>query len=406
MSQTMQNIRNSGGESLSAQLNAIPFPELLEESRGAVLNALPKHMDVDRIMRIALTAFRRSDSLQKCEPLSILAAVVQASQLGLEIGQNGEAFLVPFKKECQLVPGYKGLMKLVLQGRHAIDIYAQEVRQNDRFIQTYGLRREFIHEPLCHNGFLASDEERGLVTGFYAVAVLKSGERTYVTMSERQVNKIRDESSGFKAALQFGRSSPWIDDYVPMGLKTALRSLCNKLPMSSDLSTALALDTAANLGVSQSLTLKQAADGSYEPPNFGEAYEQQAAARSAPQSPEQPRQQGPRPSAAPRSTPRPAASPQASAAGSGAAARATTAPAPQAQSSAAPAKSASKQPAHGKSLQDLLAEMRNATSEQEISDLYLKAKPLCSGREEDDLNYQYDMAIKRTEEKQKEFFPS
>ena len=285
MSQTMQNIRNSGGESLSAQLNAIPFPELLEESRGAVLNALPKHMDVDRIMRIALTAFRRSDSLQKCEPLSILAAVVQASQLGLEIGQNGEAFLVPFKKECQLVPGYKGLMKLVLQGRHAIDIYAQEVRQNDRFIQTYGLRREFIHEPLCHNGFLASDEERGLVTGFYAVAVLKSGERTYVTMSERQVNKIRDESSGFKAALQFGRSSPWIDDYVPMGLKTALRSLCNKLPMSSDLSTALALDTAANLGVSQSLTLKQAADGSYEPPNFGEAYEQQAATRNAPQSP-------------------------------------------------------------------------------------------------------------------------
>ena len=41
-----------------------------------------------------------------------------------------------------------------------------------------------------------------------------------------------------------------------------------------------------------------------------------------------------------------------------------------------------------------------------MKNLYLKAKPLCSGREEDDLNYQYDMAIKRTEEKQKEFFPS
>lgn len=87
----------------------------------------------------------------------------------------------------------------------------------------------------------------------------------------------------------------------------------------------------------------------------------------------------------------------------GTAARATTAPAPQAQFSAAPANPASKQPAHGKSLQDLLADMRNATSEQEISDLYLKAKPLCSGREEDDLNYQYDMAIKRTEEKQRNF---
>ena len=50
--------------------------------------------------------------------------------------------------------------------------------------------------------------------------------------------------------------------------------------------------------------------------------------------------------------------------------------------------------------------MRIATTETVISDLYLKAKPLCSGREEDDLNYQYDMAIKRMDEKQREFFPS
>ena len=50
--------------------------------------------------------------------------------------------------------------------------------------------------------------------------------------------------------------------------------------------------------------------------------------------------------------------------------------------------------------------MRIATTETVISDLYLKAKPLCSGREEDDLNYQYDMAIKRIEEQPQELFPS
>ena len=403
MSQTMNNIRNGSGGSLSEQLNAIPFPELLEENRGAVLKALPKHLDVDRIMRIALTSFRRSESLQKCAPLSILAAVVQASQLGLEIGQNGEAFLVPYKAECQLIPGYKGLMKLVLQGRHAIDIYAQEVRQKDKFVQTYGLRREFIHEPFCHNGFLASDEERGLVTGFYAVAVLKSGERTYVTMSEGQVNKIRDESSGYKAALQLGRSSPWIDDYVPMGLKTALRSLCNKLPMSTDLATALALDTAANLGVSQSLTLNQAADGTYEPPNFGEAYEQQQATRSAPQGDAPPRQQAPRPSAAPRSNPRPAASPQAP---DGAGTPPKASPAPAKQATAAAMNSASTKTSSGASLQEMLVAMRTAKTEVEVNDLYLKAKPLCSGRENDDLNFQYEEAIKRIEEKAPELFPS
>ena len=95
MSQTMSNIRRNSG-SLNEQFNAIPFPTLLEQNREAVMNALPKHMSVDRIMRIALTAFRRNDALQKCNPLSVLSAVVQASQLGLEIGQNGEAFLVPF----------------------------------------------------------------------------------------------------------------------------------------------------------------------------------------------------------------------------------------------------------------------------------------------------------------------
>ena len=92
MSQTMSNIRRNSG-SLNEQFNAIPFPTLLEQNREAVMNALPKHMSVDRIMRIALTAFRRNDALQKCNPLSVLSAVVQASQLGLEIGQNGAFWL-------------------------------------------------------------------------------------------------------------------------------------------------------------------------------------------------------------------------------------------------------------------------------------------------------------------------
>ena len=421
MSQTFQNIRRNTeqqGAHPMAALNNIPFPDLLEQSRDAVMKALPKHLGADRIMRIALTAFRRNPSLESCAPLSVLSAVIQASQLGLEIGQNGEAFLVPYNSECQLIPGYKGLMKLVRQSGQILDIYAQEVRQADFFKMSYGLQRELIHEPLFHEGgFPATDEERGDVTGFYAVAVLPSGLRTFTAMSINQVNKIRDESSGYQFALANRRATPWIDQYVAMGLKTVLRSLCGKLPMSSDMHTALALDTAANLGVSQGLTLNQVADGAYEPPSFQSAYEsQQMAARNQgtsqqaqPAAPQAPRPSAmPRPSA--RTSPAPAQAPaQAPAAAPERApakepAKAAPSAAPQAAASAA--KPSAKQQQAQTPLQSVEAKMRAVATEVELNALYLEGQKLCSGREIDELNFVYERALTRIEETTKDMFPT
>jgi recombination protein RecT len=44
--------------------------------------------------RIALTAFRMNPKLSEVDPRSVFAAVIQSSQLGLEIGLMGEAHLV------------------------------------------------------------------------------------------------------------------------------------------------------------------------------------------------------------------------------------------------------------------------------------------------------------------------
>lgn len=410
MSQTLKNIRRNeaqAGQPLAA-LNNIPFPDLLEQSRDAVMKALPRHLGVERIMRIALTAFRRNPSLEECSPLSLLASVIQASQLGLEVGQNGEAFLVPYGTECQLIPGYKGLMKLVRQSGFVHDIYAQEVRQADLFRMSFGLNRELIHEPLCHDGgFPATDEERGDVTGFYAVAVLPSGLRTYVAMSVNQINKIRNESRGYQSALSKGRATPWIDHYVAMGLKTALRSLCGKLPMSSDLHIALALDTAANLGVSQGLTLKEAADGAYEPPSFNAAYESQhMATRAQPEAqPEQPRQpQTPRPSFVPRPSARTAQAPAQSPVSSPAPQAEPNQPPRAAQAPAQAPKTAAK--VQGATpLQDVMSRMRSVGSEQELNALYLEGQKHCSGREIDDLNFAFETAARRIDESLKDLFP-
>lgn len=272
MSQALRNIQRveRTGETNGALV--LDFPAVLERNHDAIAKALPKHLDPDRMCRIALTAFRKSPALGRCDPMSVLAAVVTASQLGLEIMQNGESFLVPFKTECQLIPGYKGLMKLARNSGMVRDIYAHEVRLSDEFDYELGLQRRLLHKPLRGRGnFPASEAERGEVVGYYAVALLRDETSTFVMMSNEDVLRVRDASRGYQAAKRDQKSHPWDTHPVPMGKKTVIRALCNSsLPLSAELRLAIALDSAAELGVSQKINLRQAADGTYEPPSYDE----------------------------------------------------------------------------------------------------------------------------------------
>lgn len=242
------------------------FPALLEKYKNEIARALPRHLNPERMARIALTAFRMTPKLGECDPRSVFAAVIQSSQLGLEIGLMGEAHLVPFKGQCQLIPGYTGLMKLARQSGLVQDIYAHEVRAKDRFVLRLGLDRSLEHEPLAGpGGFPASEEERGEVVGFYAVAVFKDGSRTFVAMSRKEVERIRDNSRGYQIAKAMKKESVWDSDFTAMGLKTVIRRLCKFLPKSPELATALALDAASESGQGQNLTMTDAIEGTYAP---------------------------------------------------------------------------------------------------------------------------------------------
>lgn len=266
------------------------FPALLEKYKGEIARALPKHINPDRMARIALTAFRMTPKLGECDPRSVFAAVIQSSQLGLEVGLMGEAHLVPYGDQCQLIPGYTGLMKLARQSGLVQDIYAHEVRANDKFVLKLGLERSLEHEPLTGpGGFPASDEERGEVVGFYAVAVFKDGSRTFVAMSRKEVERIRDNSRGYQAAKRFKKESVWDSDFVAMGLKTVIRRLCKFLPKSPELATALALDAVSEQGKAQNLDVNDVIDGTYAPvvidEETGEVLEEAKDGGAAKQSP-------------------------------------------------------------------------------------------------------------------------
>lgn len=262
MSQALNNIRRATNAA-EKPAETPGFPAMLEQYKGEIARALPKHINPDRMARIALTAFRMSPKLGECDPRSVFAAVIQSSQLGLEIGLMGEAHLVPFGKQCQLIPGYTGLMKLARNSGLVVDIYAEAVRINDRFALKLGMERNLEHEPLkAQGGFPASDQERGAVVGFYAVGVLKDGSRTFIAMSRAEVEKIRNGSKGYQAAKRYNKESIWDSDFDSMGLKTAIRRLCKWLPKSPELATALALDENAGR---QDLNVEDAVAGVFTP---------------------------------------------------------------------------------------------------------------------------------------------
>src|ERR1044071_3746806 len=89
--------------------------DLLNKSKDQIAAALPRHITPERMIRVAMTAIQRTPDLLECSPLSVIGAVMTASQLGLEPdGILGRAYLIPRwnkntrQKEANFMAGYLG----------------------------------------------------------------------------------------------------------------------------------------------------------------------------------------------------------------------------------------------------------------------------------------------------------
>jgi recombination protein RecT len=213
---------------------------LLTKMKPQLQTALPRHLSADRMLRIATTSIRRTPKLLACNQQSLLGAIMQSAQLGLECdGVLGHAYLVPFKEEVQLIVGYKGLIDLARRSGQLSTIYARVVYAKDQFEYAYGLSERLEHIP-------SGEEEPGDIVAVYAVARLKDGGTQFEVMTAGEVGKIRARSMAKD-------SGPWVTDPAEMHKKTVLRRLCKMLPASVELARAVALDEHADLGMSQQL---------------------------------------------------------------------------------------------------------------------------------------------------------
>lgn len=226
---------------------------LLNQKKGELAKMLPKTLSIDRLLKVAQIAATTTPALAKCDVPSLVGAIGQCAQMGLEPNTVlGHAYLVPFNTKrkdgngverwvnsVQVIIGYKGLIDLARRSGQIVSIAAHEVCENDQFELVYGLDEKLVHRPAMG--------ERGEVIGFYAVAKLKDGGHSFEFMSLHQVREI------MKATQSKGKYGPWQDHFIEMGRKTVIRRLAKYLPLSIEFQTAVALDNQAEAGKDQNL---------------------------------------------------------------------------------------------------------------------------------------------------------
>jgi phage RecT family recombinase len=236
------------------------FPAMLTTWKGEIANALPKHLNADRMARIALTCFRNTPKLGDCNPHRVRGRAPGGAARH-RAGPDGRGVPDPVQgRQCQLIPGYMGLIKLAKQTGQVVDIYAMAVREKDKFTCTFGLNRDLVHEPKASKGgFPASQAERGEIIGVYAVAVFKDGTRTFVVMGKDEIDRIRDGSQGYKTAKKYGKKDTPVDhalrgDGAQDGDPPAVQDAAEVARAGA----ALALEDAHNAGKAQNIDMKDA----------------------------------------------------------------------------------------------------------------------------------------------------
>lgn len=214
--------------------------QLLEKMKGEISRCLPKHLTTERMTRIALTELRKTPKLQECDPMSFIAAIMQASQLGLEPGVLGSCYLIPFynkrlgKYECTFMPGYRGFLDLARRSGQIISLVARSVYEFDEFNYEFGLEEKLTHKPKIG--------DRGQLIAVYAVALLKDGGHQFDVMSRQEVEMIRNQSKSKD-------DGPWMTHFDEMAKKTVLRKLFKWLPCSVEMQKAVSLDEQQEIGI-------------------------------------------------------------------------------------------------------------------------------------------------------------
>lgn len=239
-------IKKTTGETAARQGKPKTLNDYIKLMEPEIKKALPSVITPERFTRMALTAVRSTPGLKSCEPMSFLAAMMSAAQLGLEPNTPlGQAYLLPFKKngkpEVQFQIGYKGLIDLAYRSGEVEVVQAQCVYEHDKFECEYGIEPKLKHVP--------ADGDRGKLIKVYAMFRTKSGGYGFEVMS---IKDIEDHAKKYSKAFN-SSFSPWKTSFEEMAKKTVLKKVLKYAPLKSDFVRSVTQDETIKNELSQDM---------------------------------------------------------------------------------------------------------------------------------------------------------
>lgn len=216
------------------------FSAFLDRFKPQMALALPKHLNPDRMARLALTQFSSTPKLQACEPKTIIASIMNASVLGLEIGVDGQGFLVPYDKTCTFVPGWKGLCDLVTRSGRAT-VWTGAVFEGDEFEYQLGDNPYCRHKP-------GDEDDPEKLTHVYAIGKVNGSQVPVIEVwtikkvwnHRNKYNKVGSRHYSYRDKEMYAR-------------KVALLQVLKYMPKSVEVQNAMAIAMASEQGKAASI---------------------------------------------------------------------------------------------------------------------------------------------------------
>lgn len=217
------------------------FSSFMDKLKPQLALALPKHMNADRMSRLALTAFSTNADLQQCSPQSIAGSIMTAAQLGLEPGINGQGYLIPYKGTCTFVPGWKGLVDLVARSGRAT-VWTGVVYPGDRFEYQLG------DAPFCRHIPGDSAEGEDEFTHVYAIGRVRDASMAVIEVWTRAKVKKHLKAYNKVGGRHYANASE--NNFEMYARKVALLQVLKYMPASIELANAVDISNAAESGKS------------------------------------------------------------------------------------------------------------------------------------------------------------
>lgn len=209
----------------------VSFKQYIEGFRELLESALPKNIDINRLMRITIAAIRKQPELLSCTRQSLIGALIECAAWGLE-PFAGLVYLVPRwnkkinRNEVSFQLGYKGIVELVMRGRKTSWINAYCVYENEQFEVKYGTDPSVYHVPL-------PPKDRGELIGAYVVFKLLNGDSQFTVMWKEEIEKRKNVAKTDYIWKQ------WTEE---MWKKTAVHNGAKLLQLSAEIHDTIAKD--------------------------------------------------------------------------------------------------------------------------------------------------------------------